>query len=360
MAAGRVARRVAQGMVLAALVPLCGCFFAARQGVKALRGDKHAAAPAACDGSVLPPGLPAGADGPYAMVQHPVPDPAMAGQDLLVFLPEHAPGPSPVIFLAHGFGPNRWPSYEGLIRHMVSRGAVVVYAPYPAFGATHDQRYDALWGGFKAAVAAEGRAMDLTRVGIVGHSYGGGAVPFLAARVFGEQGWGGRGAFTLALAPWYSYRTGDADMARLPPHVLQGWQVYDGDTMNDQRMAVDLYRHAPPAGGRHFFQAASGTLTWPQGPADGCPLVADHRTPGLGDGVLMKRLAVYPVVDALADQAFVPSADTAAKLAALGQAGAGGYHPLVREAAPTAAKPQDAYVFPWTHPQNPRQGEGAP
>ncbi|ASG24973.1 hypothetical protein Y958_28770 [Nitrospirillum viridazoti CBAmc] len=347
---------MAQGVVLAALLPLCtGCFFAARQGVKALRGDKHTT-PAACDGTVLPPGMPAGVDGPYALVQHAVPS-AAAGREVQVFLPAQAPGPSPVILFAHGFGADRWTLYEGLIRHLVSRGAVVVFAPYPTLGATQDQRYGALWDGFAAAVAAEGVAMDLSRVGIIGHSFGGGAVPFLASRAFVDRGWGSRGGFILMLAPWYSYGTSDNDLAHLPSWILRGWQVYDGDTVNDQRMAADLYAHTPATAGRYFFQANSGTLSLPKGST--CPLTADHRTPVQGNSPLLQRLAVYPVVDALADQAFMPSADTAAKLAALGHQG-GGYRPLVREDTPVPAKPQDAYRWPWTHPRNPRQGEGTP
>ncbi|TWB10478.1 hypothetical protein FBZ89_1342 [Nitrospirillum amazonense] len=353
--------RVVQVVVLAALLPLCtGCFFAARQGVKALRGDKPAA-PAVCDGTMLPPGMPAGVDGPYALVQHTVRN-AATGREVQVFLPAQAPGPSPVILFAHGFGADRWTLYEGLIRHLVSRGAVVVFAPYPTLDATQDQRYGALWDGFTAAVVAEGAAMDLTRVGVIGHSFGGGAVPFLASRAFVDRGWGSRGGFILMLAPWYSYGTSDNDLAHLPSWILRGWQVYDSDTVNDQRMAADLYAHTPPTAGRYFFQANSGTVSLPKGAA--CPLTADHRTPVQGNSPLLQRLAVYPVVDALADQAFTPSADTAAKLAALGHQGDGGYHPLVREDTPAPAKAQDAYRWPWTHPRNPRQGprqgEGLP
>ncbi|TWB36480.1 alpha/beta hydrolase family protein [Nitrospirillum pindoramense] len=357
MALGRViARRVAQGVMLAALLPLCaGCFFAARQGVKAWRGDKAAAGP--CDGTVLPPDLPAGADGPYALNQHTVAETG-TGREVQVFLPAHALGPSPVILFAHGFGADRWTLYEGLIRHLVSRGAVVVFAPYPTLGATQDQRYGAVWNGFLAAVAADGAAMDLTRVGLIGHSFGAGAVPFLATRAFVDRGWGGRGGFILMLAPWYSYATSDTDLAGLPAAIIRAWQVYDRDTVNDQRMAVDLYTHTPATAGRYFFQANSGTVSRPQGGA--CPLTADHRTPVQGNSPLLQRLAVYPVVDALADQAFAPSPGTAAALAALGHQGGDGYRPLVREDTPAPAQPQDAYRWPWTHPRNPRQGEGQP
>ncbi|MDE1150147.1 MAG: hypothetical protein PW843_26635 [Azospirillaceae bacterium] len=344
---------------MAAMLVLCsGCVAVARQGVKALRGDGKPAA--ACDGTILPAGLGGAVDGPYGMVTQVVPDPAFPGQDILVLKPEGAPGPSPVILLAHGYGPNRWTFYEDMIRHLVSRGAVVVYAPYPLLGAMGPLgRYDILWAGFQAAVAAAGPAMDLTRVGIIGHSFGGGAVPFLAHHAFVEQGWGRRGAFTLMLAPWYAYGTDDAQMAQLPANVLQGWQVYDGDTVNDHRMAVDLYRHAPTGAGRYFFQVNSGDLRWPGGPAGGCPLTADHLTPNRDNAPLLKRLAVLPVADALADQAFVPSAETANHLAALGQA-KDGYRPLVRATDPAPLKPQDTYRWPWNSQQNPRTGEGTP
>ena len=72
-----------------------------------------------------------GADGPYRMRMISVPDPGYPGQDLLVFQPVGLGGRRPVIFFAHGFGPNYWQTYIDLISHLVSLGYVLVWAPYP-------------------------------------------------------------------------------------------------------------------------------------------------------------------------------------------------------------------------------------
>ncbi len=299
-----------------------------------------------CDGSTLPKGPYSGTDGPYAMANAIYADPAYSAEPVQVFLPAGAPGKRPVIFFAHGYGPGLWQVYGDLITHLVSIGYAVVYAPYPTTGATTPQRYEALWAGFLAAAQANG-ALDLTRVGFVGHSFGGGAVPYLAYRGLVEQGWGRSGAFMMLLAPWYSYETPDALLQALPASLIRGEQIYDQDSTNDHRMAIDLDQHLPV--GTYFLLGHSSTL-------NGCTMIADHSTPGRNPSLLLKRLVVFRPLDAMAGLAFEHSAAAERALLLMTKPD-GGDQPLSRLTAPQPDQPQSYYQNPWDDPLNPRQGE---
>ena len=308
------------------------------------------AAMAACDGSNLPDTPFSGADGPYRMRMISVPDPGYPGQDLLIFQPVGLGGRRPVIFFAHGFGPNYWQTYVDLISHLVSLGYVLVWAPYPNTNATNDDRYTSLWVGFAAAVKADGDIMDLTRVGFLGHSFGGGAVPALAYQGLVANGWGRNGAFMMLLAPWYSYETSDTLLQGLPASLIQAEEIYDQDTTNDHRMAIDIDQHLAPGAEKYFFLGKSGTL-------DGCVLTADHSVPGTNPSLLLKRLALFRPLDAIASLAFEHSTAAAAALAQMGDTVFDGYQPIAAEPAPVPDQPQSYYQWPWDNPSNPREAE---
>ena len=290
-----------------------------------------------CDGSGLPPGPYSGNDGPYPVVMTQLADQDYPDQPILVFQPQGATGKRPVIFFAHGYGPNHWQAYADLIRHVVSLGNILVYAPYPMGVAGNAIRYEVLWSGFTTAADRFADEMDLTRVGFVGHSFGGGATPVLAYQGLVVNGWGKNGALMLLLAPWYAFETPDIRLQHLPANLVQVAEIYDQDTTNDHRMAIDLYQHLAPQAGQYFFLGQSGTL-------DGCAMVADHSTPGSNPSLLLKRLVVFRVFDAASALAFDQAPDAAAALSSMGAPGANGsYQPLVSVASPTPDAPQSTY-----------------
>ena len=310
-----------------------------------------AAAQTACDGSTLPNGPNWGADGPYQATITAYADPASTGQQVQVFTPTGAPGKRPVIFFAHGYGPGIWQAYGDLISHLVSIGYAVVYGPYQQTGVTTPQRYDELWGGFLAA-AQQSSSLDLTRVGFLGHSFGGGATPYLAYQGLVQQGWGSEGAFMMLLAPWYSYETPDSLLQALPASLIRGEQIYDQDSTNDHRMAIDIFQHLQTGAGKYFLLGHSGSL-------NGCTMTADHSTPGQNDSLLLKRLVVFRPLDAMASLAFDHSAAAQRALLQMSAPGGGpvGYLPLSLLPAPQPDQPQSYYQNPWDSPANPREGE---
>ncbi len=191
-----------------------------------------------------------------------------------VLVPVGGAATHPVIFYAHAFGGSDWMRVQGLLEFMVSQDYVVVFTPYPTLGATVCGRYDTLSGGIAAAVSTLSAVsgMDLTRVGYVGHSFGGGASPRLAREGLGTMGWGTNGAFIMPNAPWYTYRMEAADWAAIPESTRLLLMVFRDDDTNDHRIAIhdiwDVYPHAR----REYLMLNSGMNGT-------CTQAADHVVP---------------------------------------------------------------------------------
>lgn len=305
----------------------------------------------ACDNSI--PGITEGygAEGSYDIDIRTISNPLWKREQISVFFPKGASGQRPVIFFSHAWGGSDWKrAYTPFMRHMVSHGYIVVYSPYQTIGASHDKRYATLWKGFELAVQNFGQQMDLTRVGFVGHSFGGGATPAMAHKGFVNKGWGKNGAFMYILAPWYSFQITPEKLRQFPENTIQLIQVYDKDDINDHRMAIDIYRNTHlPKDNKHFLIVRSKNI-------NGCELIADHATPGSNPSLRLKQYAVFLPFDALADFVFNgnPKGNQVISSTSLLSKG-GSYHPLLVESNPKPRVPEKSYRFPWSNDKNQRR-----
>jgi hypothetical protein len=272
------------------------------------------AAGAGCDDAVSPIESGFGAPGPHEIARREVPNPAWGGRPVTVHRPDEGHATSsreptedalgarwPVVFFAHGLGATQPLHYQQWIDHMTSRGFAVVYAPYPTAAVTHERRYQVLWEGFEAGLRALGPSADASRVGFVGHSYGGGAIPSLAHRGLVERGWGSAGAFVVVMAPWYVLAVEPAKLAELPSHTRLLVQVYDRERINDHQIAIDLFEAVALPSAQKLF------VTLRSDERDGCELRAGHTTPAT-DGIrgrldALDHHGVFRLVDAVAADA---------------------------------------------------------
>jgi hypothetical protein len=200
-----------------------------------------------------------------------------------VFVPVGGAASHPVILYNHPYGGTDWKRNRGILEFLVSHDYVVIYAPYPTLGATVCERYDTLWSGAATAIMRLGSqvGMDLSRVGVIGHSFGGGASPYIARQVL-AHGWGTAGSFIFSNAPWYTYQMQAADWQALSSTRLL-MMVFADDTTNDPRIAIqEVWNHY--VGPREYIELQSAS--------DGgsCQQTADHLVPSsggtLGDGVI--------------------------------------------------------------------------
>lgn len=314
-----------------------------------------------CQRLIPPPTTGYGATGPYSVTTEELPNPRWRRYPITVFFPTGAKEKRPVIFFSHGFGQPGWAeSYPGLIKNLVSQGYILVYSPYKTLargGDNQEVRYDMLWGGFEDAVAKFGSSMDLSQVGFVGHSFGGGATPAMAHKGIVENGWGKNGAFMFIMAPWFSYNITQEQLNQFPRHTNLVIQVYSDDKINDHRMAIDLFdSFGIPEEHKDFVEIQSDH-------ARGCDFVADHATPALENESVLKFYGIYRIVDALADYSFKGTPE--GKAIALGHGSkqqtdmgkwpdGAPFRALIEAMKPAPKRPEDSFKFKWNSPENKR------
>jgi 4-amino-4-deoxy-L-arabinose transferase-like glycosyltransferase len=304
----------------------------------------------ACREALAPLDAGFGARGPHAVTRERLDDPARPELPVWLYLPEPAGAPVPVVLFAHAWDTGDPELYRGLLEHVASRGYAVVFPQYPAGESPHAPRYEILWQGLLAAAEQRGERLDLSRLGVVGHSYGAGAAPWLLLRARRERGWGERGAFLHLLAPWYPLALSAEELAGYPADVKVLIQVFEGDTATDPRIAIDLFR-ALGVDEKDYLRV-------PALARGECRLPAPHTVPqsrGLAaaDDALDER-ALFRLFDALAAYSF--AGDAAGRAVALGrgapeQVGMGSWRDgaplpaLVWSAAPEPAQPEERYIF---------------
>jgi len=308
-----------------------------------------------------------GANGPYTVALHTVPNPLSASVNVYVYLPQEREPPVPVTFFAHGYGAVDPSFYSRLITHIVSRGCAVVYASYPFYPGPTDSsaiilKYRILNAGFEEAVRLHSQSFDTTKVAFLGHSFGGGALPSLAWKGVVERGWGTSGAFLFIMAPWYSFDITQSQLENFPPRMKLIMQVYNDDRTNDHRMAKDLFENLNiPPDQKDYVTLFSDSWS-------NCTLHADHYVPLASDGSLGEENAldyhgVYRLFDALVAYTF--ESDSTAKEVSLGNGSQlqrdMGIWPNgipVKELSstdhPVIMHFEGLYIYPWSSPLNPR------
>lgn len=203
----------------------------------------------------------------------------------------------PVVLIAHGYLGTFPEAYQGLIDHLVGNGFVVVFPGWPV---EYDQphQYEVVDTGFDLAVKTSGR-VDTTRVGVVGHSFGGGMTPWLVNRV-DERGWGSKALWAVSFAPWYMFGVGTGAVD-LPERTWLTVVNYDEDVFVDSRLGIDMYRSADlPADQKNYVLVHTDRSEDPAMFADHIGPVSFELLPFLGvistDHV--DRWAVWRTIDA--------------------------------------------------------------
>jgi len=202
----------------------------------------------------------------------------------------------PVVFLVHGWLASFNWVYEGVIDHFTRTGNIVVMGTYANDLADVQGSADRALQALAAAVPQLERD-DLGRVGLIGHSLGGGILPWVTQQVV-ARGWGSEGLWLFSLAPYQALGQGPI---ALPAHTRAAVEAYDQDTLVDRTVGVDLFRRlALPAARKDHVTVRSSSR-------GGVTLTAQHTSPNsvIAPDDAIKFYAIYRIGDLLESCAFV-------------------------------------------------------
>ncbi len=252
-----------------------------------------------------------GADGTYTVAEMEFPNTEYAGTKVAVFYPAGISSPRPTIFYSHPYGGESKEYNIGLFNFIAKKGYVVVFVPYATNDESIDHRYLTLWKGFVQAAANYSQIIDTTRVGFMGHSFGGGASIGLAYQAFTERKWGQNGRLLFTMAPWYSYQINQEQLENFPSDTKFITQVYDEDVFNDHRMAIDIYKNIRIGNSeKDFYYFKSSVVA-------SYRYTTDHALPNTRTAFdAYDYYGIYRLLDALMDYTF--NNNQAAKNVALG------------------------------------------
>ena len=300
-----------------------------------------------------------GADGTYTVAKVSFASPLYNGKNVYVFYPKELTGTRQTIFYSHPFGGEDSTYNIGLYEFIAKKGYVVVFAPYPTIGVTVDERYATLWESFKKAVSNYPNIIDTSKVGFMGHSFGGGASFAMAHKGFIDEGWGQNGRFIFAMAQWYSYQITSQELNNFPANTKLITQVYDDDTTNDHRLAIDIFKNNNiPNTEKDFILIKKSVLPT-------YTYIADHVVPNTQSAYdAYDYYDIYRLLDALIEYSF--NGNLAGKNVALGNGSkeqitmpshnGQALAPLEVTDNPSTNYPQSKYQFPCSSINNPRLG----
>jgi hypothetical protein len=189
--------------------------------------------------------------------------------------------------------------YQGLVDHLVSNGFVVVFPGYTTeFDPPH--QYRVVDTGFVEGADYSGR-IDLARIGVIGHSFGGGMAQWLVQRAE-ERGWGSEATWVVNFAPWYALQVGTGEI-ELPAHTRYTMVSFEWDYFVDSRIAIEIYRSLSiPEPQRRHVMVLSDHNGRPHLEADHLGPVSVELVDGLGtiSADHFDRWVTYRSIDATA------------------------------------------------------------
>jgi dienelactone hydrolase len=295
-----------------------------------------------------------GADGTHEVQEINIPNPNYAGKNIEIYHPADQTAALPTIFYSHGYGGSNSFHIAGMLQFVAQKGYVIVYVPYQTTGVSILDRYHNLQEGFRLAARTYPDIIDTTKVGFMGHSFGGGATIGVANSCFTENNWGSNGRFMYALAPWYNYDITQAELQSFPANTKLLMEVFDDDLANDHRMAADIFNTISiPNSEKDYILVKSDTI-------QGYTYEADHGVPSTYNTFnVLDYYAYFRFIDALCDYTF--NGNPAGKAVALGNGGTEqvtmptGLKNLFQTDTPVAAYPESKYEFQCTAILNPRK-----
>ena len=146
------------------------------------------------------------------------------------------------------------------------------------------------------------------------------------------------------MAPGYVFDMSSAQLASFPAYMKMIVQVYNEDTMNDHRMAIDIFNSTTsiPMTEKAYYNIVSGGVS-----------PAGHSVPSDQEVNELDHLAVRKPLDALIDYTFNLSDPCGGKSYGLDGQGEHFQHTVTKNPSPVAD--ESTYTWSWSSFANPRR-----
>lgn len=295
-----------------------------------------------------------GAWGEHEVLIDSIDHPSYNNKFVTIFHPQNYNQPIPTIFYCHGYGITDYRRHLALFKFIASKGYALVFSPYPS-GISHNSNNQKMLDGFIAATDSFSTIIDTSRIGLMGHSYGAGATPWVGKELFVNKNWGENGRFMFLNASWFIRQMSQEDLNNFPDDCKFICQVNEYDSTNDHRMSIDLFCNINiPESEKDFIIIPRDSIVINNDST--YIFTAGHNVLSTNNSTEETRYdahdyyAIFRLLDALAAYTF--EGDAIAKEVALGNGSLAQIsmgevlQPLVVTDHPTPIHPQDFY-FPW-------------
>ena len=147
---------------------------------------------------------------------------------------------TPVIFFMPGWHNTTHASYETLLRFIASHGYSVIYMPDSGSYYRQALKFDAIVNEFS-------NKLNTRKIGVLGHSAGGGAVFYLLEHMIAE-GYGTQGRFMMSLDGYFAYYMNKENMQNLTNTNILLMQFGPSGNSTDPRIVITNYKFLTGAG----------------------------------------------------------------------------------------------------------------
>lgn len=294
-----------------------------------------------------------GSDGPHTVGIDSIINPNYLAKEIVIYYPSDVSTKVPTIFYNHAYGGSDFNNVSGMLNFVAKKGYAIVFVPYKTVDTSVYSRYHCLLEGFRRAARHFTSIIDTSKVGFLGHSFGGGSLFANAYTCFTENNWGKNGRFLYALAPWYSFNITQSQIQAFPSNTKLLTEIFDDDVTNDHRMACDIFNNINiSTDEKDFLLLKSDTV-------NGTIYIADHVVPNTVAAFnAFDYYAYYRLLDALCDYTF--NGNLAGKNVALGNGSVSqitmpaGLKNLIQTDYPVPAYHEYKYEFPFHSSTNVR------
>ena len=145
----------------------------------------------------------------------------------------------PVIFFASGYNSTNSNDYKSLLTFIASHGYYVIYSKQNTAG------WDDVFANLDKMLDTTNAILpklDTTRIGVIGHSLGGGYT-FNILKHFSDMGYGTNARFIMVLEGYYAYNLTKQEMRTLPSNtnvIMQQYGTGGNNSVNDTDPRITL------------------------------------------------------------------------------------------------------------------------